>query len=109
VSSQRKDRYDYWKKLIERQSDSDLTIKDFCFHEGVSTRSFYTWRRKLRSEIGWRDEVQSVAANFIDLGSLSGSSGVHIDIGNKFRICVLRGFNQATLRATLEVVGECIK
>lgn len=41
------DRAGYWRELIGRQALSELTVRDFCDWEGVSTASFYNWRRRL--------------------------------------------------------------
>ena len=39
-----------WRQRIERQRKSGLSVAEFCRTEGVSSPSFYTWRRKLQSE-----------------------------------------------------------
>lgn len=36
-----------WRELIEAWSLSSLTVVAFCKFHGVSTASFYNWRRKL--------------------------------------------------------------
>ena len=36
-----------WRELIEAWSLSSLTVVAFCSFHGVSTASFYNWRRKL--------------------------------------------------------------
>lgn len=41
------DRVGYWREMLRRQPHSDLTVRDFCEMEGVSTASFYNWRRRL--------------------------------------------------------------
>lgn len=38
----------YWQGVIDRQRASTESIARFCAEAGVSTASFYTWRRKLR-------------------------------------------------------------
>lgn len=38
---------EWWRELIEEWSASSLTVTDFCRLHGVSTASFYNWRRKL--------------------------------------------------------------
>jgi Transposase len=44
-----------WRKRIERQRQSGVTVGEFCGREGVSQASFYLWKRKLRgSEPGSR-------------------------------------------------------
>jgi hypothetical protein len=36
-----------WRDRCERCRQSDLTTAEFCQAEGVTTASFYAWRRKL--------------------------------------------------------------
>jgi hypothetical protein len=36
-----------WSDRFRRFDRCDLTVVDFCLAEGVSTPSFYQWRRKL--------------------------------------------------------------
>ena len=35
-------------ELIRQQQESGLTIKDFCFNQGIATSTFHYWRKKLR-------------------------------------------------------------
>jgi len=37
-----------WRERFERFSSSGLAVGRFCAREGVSTASFYNWRKKLR-------------------------------------------------------------
>ena len=36
-----------WRERLERFSSSGLAVGPFCVREGVSTASFYNWRKKL--------------------------------------------------------------
>src|SRR5271170_4324430 len=36
-----------WRLRLRRQATSSLSIPDFCRREGVSTASFYAWKRRL--------------------------------------------------------------
>ena len=38
-----------WRKRIEDQRQSGLTVAKFCRRESVSQATFYLWRRKLQS------------------------------------------------------------
>jgi len=38
-----------WRKRVERHRRSGLTVARFCEREGVSTASFYWWRKRLKS------------------------------------------------------------
>ena len=46
---QRTEREMYWQDLIDRQGANQQSIADFCQDEGISTASFYAWRRRLQS------------------------------------------------------------
>jgi transposase len=37
-----------WQQRLLRFERSGLSVSAFCDHEGVSTPSFYAWRRRLR-------------------------------------------------------------
>jgi len=41
---------DEWRKRIQRQQQSGLTVAEFCQREGVSTATFYGWKRKLQTK-----------------------------------------------------------
>lgn len=41
--------WDQWRRRIERQRGSGLSIAEFCRRENVSQASFHTWKRKLRN------------------------------------------------------------
>jgi putative transposase len=36
-----------WVEILKRQSDSGVSVRQFCRTEGVSEPSFYAWRKKL--------------------------------------------------------------
>jgi hypothetical protein len=36
-----------WRRRLRRQAVCGLSIPEFCSREGVSTASFYAWRRRL--------------------------------------------------------------
>lgn len=38
-----------WRNRIEAQGQSGLTVAEFCEREGVSSATFYGWKRKLRT------------------------------------------------------------
>ena len=37
-----------WRKRVERQRSSGLSVLEYCRREGISTASFYGWKRRLR-------------------------------------------------------------
>ena len=39
-----------WERRIARHRRSRLSVAEFCSQEGVSPKSFYSWRRRLRGD-----------------------------------------------------------
>src|ERR1700758_1444157 len=39
-----------WQQRLGRFRKSGLAVADFCEREGISTASFYTWRRRLQAD-----------------------------------------------------------
>lgn len=37
-------------ELRNRQQESGLSVKDFCYNEGITESTFYYWRKKLQKE-----------------------------------------------------------
>jgi hypothetical protein len=87
MSGQRRRRLDAgtWREVLERFAAAGTTVDKFCECERVSTSSFYRWRERLgpsgmQPVVAHREQrsdgvsVPPLAAKFIDLGSLAGSS-----------------------------------
>ena len=52
--------YERWSRLIRLHDQSDLTIAAFCDSHGISTASFYQWRRKIRGQTDQHGEFLAV-------------------------------------------------
>jgi len=59
-----------WQALISRAERSALSIAAFCAAEGISTASFYLWRKRLGASGPWQHEAEDAAPAFVDLGLL---------------------------------------
>jgi transposase len=40
-----------WQQRLDRFHRSGLTVPAFCDREGISTASFYAWRRRLQADL----------------------------------------------------------
>lgn len=43
---------DYWRGVVERQSSSGLSARQFCRNERLAENSFYAWRRTIARRDG---------------------------------------------------------
>jgi transposase-like protein len=75
--------------MIARFEESGLTAIAFCEREGISSKSFYRWRLRLRGSASQGERVKEAsvttpAAGFIDLGAVRGGSSrleLRLDLG----------------------------
>ncbi|MEY6431310.1 IS66 family insertion sequence element accessory protein TnpB [Thioalkalicoccus limnaeus] len=61
-----------WQALLERAERSRLSTVAFCAAEGISTASFYLWRKRLGASNPPQGDVGEEAPEFLDLGLGSG-------------------------------------
>ena len=56
-----------WQSLIAGAERSPLSVRRFCASQGISTASFYLWRRRLVAEAA---APMAEPVGFLDLGEL---------------------------------------
>jgi transposase-like protein len=66
--------WDQWRRRIERQRSSGLSIAEFCRREDVSQASFHTWKRKLRNSRSAPPSSQETATQQASHGRRAGAS-----------------------------------
>ena len=54
------ERIELWLDRLQRHSQTNQTIAQFCAVEGVSAPSFYQWKRRLETKLAERLETQIV-------------------------------------------------
>ncbi len=92
---------DEWRERIAEQARSGLCIKQFCKERGVTSWSFYDWRKRLR-------ESGPVRFALLERGS-AGREGVteaHLELilPGGARMYIRSGVDGATLRTVLEAL-----
>jgi hypothetical protein len=111
-------RLDWWRRQIERQPKTNLTIADFCQQLGVSVPTFYYWKRRIQA--GLRTPSEPVveasrsqppttpAAPFLPVSIVDPDAGTHLEI-ELANACVvrLRGpLSPRLLRAAITAAGQ---
>jgi hypothetical protein len=104
MDEQKTERATYWEGMIRDQAGSGATVRAFCREHQLSEHGFYWWRRRLsgtaprrRSRAG-QEFVEVVAAG---QSAGPGWSGVALQLDERVRILVERGFDAETLRSVL--------
>ncbi len=65
-----------WRERMARQAEGGLSVAEFCDAEGVTTASFYRWRRRLSGRKG----SPSAAAKFVAVQMAPATPGVQIEL-----------------------------
>jgi transposase-like protein len=93
----RETRRDHWRQLTNEQEASGKSVRTFCREKDISEFSFYSWRRRLRSE-------QPVIFALVDTTGSAASTMIELVLtsGDRLRI----PGDAATLRMVLNVVRE---
>lgn len=68
-----------WQSLIERAERSALGVTAFCAAQGVSTASFYLWRKRLAAQV-------EAPAEFLDLGELQAQAQPRAERGDGWEL-----------------------
>lgn len=55
----------FWRLAMEEYRGSGLSVREFCSQEGLSTASFYAWKRRLRDRDAKASSGDAEAAKLI--------------------------------------------
>jgi len=116
----RRARQEWWRRQIQRQQDGSLSIAEFCRRLGVSTVTFYAWRRRFREAppaaplIADRPAAKLPAANgaptpaFLPVSVLDSASHGQLEIALA-NACVVRltgNVDPGLLRIAIRAAGR---
>lgn len=101
----RSEREQFWRDLIERQQHSGQSIREFCDDEGVSQPSFFSWRKRLRSENA-RPKSRFLPLQIDVTDSVASSGRIEILLNGGQRVRIEPGFDRRTLEDVLAVLEQ---
>jgi transposase-like protein len=101
-----------WRRLLDRQAGSGLSIREYCAKEGISQPSFYAWRKRFRDRdsVGRRgskpssSEKANVSSEFIPLRLRDSASALVLIHPLGYQVRVTGEVNLTALRQVLEVL-----
>jgi transposase-like protein len=100
----------YWRGVLERQARSGESVVDFCGAEGISTASFYSWRKRLRVERnGRRSDVGDHRPQLVSVSVSALPACVEVVLPDGVVLRVPEGVAPQTLRDVLAALepGPC--
>ena len=111
-------RRDFWRAHIKAWSESGVTQRAYCQEHGLPEAQFSHWKPRLRKK-GQRPrrKAQLVPLKVIEettmetargevRGAASDAGELALVFGNGLRLEISEGFDAATLRRVLEVLGH---
>jgi len=103
----------HWQEVLKRQTESGLSVREFCAKAGISQQSLYAWRRKFRERGGADGESpqRSVPVQepvngspFIPLRLLDSTSALELIHPLGYQIRVTGELNVHGLRQVLDLL-----
>jgi Transposase len=92
----RQARREWWRRQIQRQQDGNLTVAAFCRRLGVSTVTFYAWKRRFHetadtSSLSSENPTHNgtLTPTFLPVSMFDAGSAGHLEIALA-NSCVLR-------------------
>jgi transposase len=90
-----------WQRLISGQQSSGLSVTRFCRRHGISTPSFYAWRKRLAADGPERFvEVHLTQAD----GHAAEAGVIEVCLNGRRRVAVHPGFDATTLRQVISLL-----
>ena len=111
-------RRDFWRAHIKAWSESGLTQRAYCQEHGLPEAQFSHWKPRLRNKgQRQRPKARVVPVKVIEettigtargevRGAASDAGELALVFGNGLRLEISEGFDAATLRRVLEVLGH---
>ena len=90
-----------WRNRLKRYGESGLAVTEFCGQEGISTASFYAWRKRLGGTKTAGKEGRAVFAS-VRLTPAGTPMAIHLPSGVRVEVPM------ENLDAVCAVVGEVL-
>jgi hypothetical protein len=92
-----------WRRRIEQWQASGLSVRDFCARHGLSTASFYNWRRVLERRAA-EEPATFVPVQVVADAVPDQASALELVLADGRSVRVAPGFDAATLRQLLALL-----
>lgn len=93
-----------WRRIIDEQERSGLSVAAYCRREEVAESSLFSWKRRLKRQAGVAPafvEVQGAPDRPVDL-----SGAIELHLREDRRLLLRPGFDPQTLRQVLAVLED---
>lgn len=109
VRKDRAERERQWLDRFERQGSSGLSVAAFCEREGISSVSFYHWRKRLRRtpqpNAVKGEHAISKNAGFLPVAIKGNPAMIEIELPNRVVVRLPATVNAEVLGKAIEAAG----
>ena len=96
---------DRWRRILQRQQVSGLTVAAYCRRARLSQPSFYAWRRRLRGEVTFAEVKVSPAPTEKAVETVAADpGGIELRLPAGRSVVVRPGFDRQTLLELLHAL-----
>jgi hypothetical protein len=93
-----------WRKLVEQQRASGLSVSAFCREHELTAASMFAWRRRLAGGAAMFKPVKIVQEPVPRSPVDAGDSSIELRLPGRRRLLVRRGFDRRLLLDLLDVL-----
>ena len=96
-----------WQERFTRFASTDLTVAEFCRREGVSTPSFYRWRKLASPPKNSAARFVPLTLSTVQVATLRLPGGASIDLPGDLSCSRLSALFSAVIEATHSEASPC--
>lgn len=99
---------DYWKSLLDKFEESNMSVRAFCIENNVKTHQYYYWHDKLiKGKVRTQKKIQPTDSSFVKVNPIKpvSSGSIKIESGG-VTLHVEDGFNHELLKTVLMAVKD---
>jgi hypothetical protein len=97
-------RQQFWTEHITNQLATGQSVRAYCRQQSLAEHSFYSWRRRLRSEPATPNPVRFAVLDAAGIGAQAAAIRIQLATGD--RIEITPGADQATLRMVIALLRQ---
>ena len=103
----RTERREYWTYQVQQWRRTDLTQKEYCLREKISTERFGTWKRRLdRENQAVETALVAVPTKTVSSALFTARPALGLVVDGRYRMEIPDAFSPSTLKAVLQVLSH---
>lgn len=98
----RQDKLEVWSRRVRECRNSGMTVQQWCLENGVNTKTYYYWQRKL-----FEITVSQSEPVFVEMPVRRNPSSVATIVSGELSIDIHHGADSETIFAIIRALKQC--